>query len=146
MPTSLTISDSVILHNQAVGGAGGAGQGGGFYESTNGLAQPSNLTIDHCAVLANAAAGGAGTSGGAGGNGQGGGLFIDAGATATVLHSILVRNRAEGGAAGAEGSDGQGVGGGVYNLGTFDLDAASIVIGNDASTSDDNVFGPITPL
>src|SRR5579884_138755 len=47
-------------------------------------------------------------------------------------------------AGGAE--DGQGVGGGVYNLGTFDLDAASFVVGNLASASNDNVYGSITPL
>jgi hypothetical protein len=38
------------------------------------------------------------------------------------------------------------VGGGVFNLGTFFLDAVSIILGNDASTSNDNVFGPITPI
>jgi hypothetical protein len=35
---------------------------------------------------------------------------------------------------------------GVFNLGTFFLDAASIILGNAASTSNDNVFGPVTPL
>jgi hypothetical protein len=59
---------------------------------------------------------------------------------------MIVGNRSDGGDAGAGGSDGQGVGGGVYNLGTFDLDVASIIVGNHASTSDDNVFGPITHL
>jgi hypothetical protein len=97
-------------------------------------------------VAANAADGGAGAAGDNGGNGEGGGLFNDTGATTTVLTSAIVGNQADGGDAGAGGSDGQGVGGGVYNLGTFDLDAASIVLGNHASTSDDNVFGPITPL
>jgi hypothetical protein len=38
------------------------------------------------------------------------------------------------------------VGGGVYNLGTFDLDAVSIIALNHASTSNDNDFGPITPI
>jgi hypothetical protein len=38
------------------------------------------------------------------------------------------------------------VGGGVYNLGTFFLDAASTVDHNHASTSNDDVFGPITPV
>jgi hypothetical protein len=97
-------------------------------------------------VLANTAQGGAGAPGGNGGDGDGGGLFISAKAMATVENSVVSGNQALGGAAGAGGSAGQGVGGGVYNLGTFDLDAASIVAGNHASTSNDDVFGPITPI
>jgi hypothetical protein len=97
-------------------------------------------------VAANAAEGGTGASGGNGGNGFGGGLFIDAGTTGTVLSSVIAGNKAEGGAAGNGGSSGQGVGGGVYNVGTFDLDAASVIHGNHACTSNDNVFGPITPI
>jgi hypothetical protein len=38
------------------------------------------------------------------------------------------------------------VGGGVYNLGTFDLDAVSLIADNHASTSNDDVFGIITPI
>jgi hypothetical protein len=38
------------------------------------------------------------------------------------------------------------VGGGVYNLGMFFLDAASVIRRNHASTSDDDIFGSITPL
>jgi len=33
-----------------------------------------------------------------------------------------------------------------YNLGTFDLDVASIIAANDDATSNNNVFGPITPI
>jgi hypothetical protein len=94
----------------------------------------------------NTAQGGAGASGGNGGNGFGGGLFIDAGASDTVLSSVITNNQADGGAAGTGGSAGQGIGGGVYNLGTFDLDAASVIHHNHASTSNDDVFGPITPI
>ena len=36
-------------------------------------------------------------------------------------------------------ADGEGVGGGVYNLGLFDLDD-TLIFGNLASTSDDDVF------
>jgi hypothetical protein len=97
-------------------------------------------------VAANVADGGAGAPGGNGGNGEGGGLFNDKGATSTILTSAIVENKADGGDAGAGGSDGQGVGGGVYNLGTFDLDAASVIHDNHASTSDDDVHGPITLL
>jgi hypothetical protein len=95
-------------------------------------------------MILNAAVGGDGS--GTGGDGQGGGLFIDAGTTATIRASLIVGNQADGGASAPEGSAGQGVGGGVYTLGTFDLDAASIIFGNLASTSNDNVFGTITPI
>jgi hypothetical protein len=104
------------------------------------------LTISACSVTENEADGGTGASGGNGGNGFGGGVFIDAGASARVITSLIIGNQADGGAAGTGGSAGQGVGGGVFNLGTFFLDAASILLGNDASTSNDNVFGPITPI
>jgi probable HAF family extracellular repeat protein len=41
---------------------------------------------------------------------------------------------------------GQGVGGGMQDQGTFDLDAASFVVGNLASTSNDTVYGSFTPI
>jgi hypothetical protein len=108
------------------------------------------LSINTCIIVANDTVGGSGASGGNGGNGEGGGIFNDkrgqAGATTTVLSSVIAGNEADGGAAGAGGSAGQGVGGGVFNIGTFFLDAVSIILGNDASTSNDNVFGPITPI
>jgi hypothetical protein len=97
-------------------------------------------------VAANLAEGGTGAPGANGGNGYGGGVFNDMGATTTVLTSVITLNQADGGEGGAGGSDGQGVGGGVYNLGTFYLDAASVIIGNHTSTSNDNIFGPITPV
>jgi hypothetical protein len=149
---SLTVTDSSIALNAALGGAGstagsggnaGDGQGGGFFDSPNGFTGQVVLSISGCAIAANAAVGGMAASGGNGGNGDGGGLFIDAGATATVRTSVIAGNQAEGGAG---GSAGQGVGGGVYNLSTFNLDTFSIIAGNDASTSNDNVFGPITPI
>jgi hypothetical protein len=155
----LTVSDSTVINNQAVGGAGGAagaggiagnggnGEGGGLFNTATGFSGTgqATLTVSGCSVTTNEAEGGAGASGGSGGNGFGGGLFNDAGATATVRTSVIAGNQADGGA-GAGGSAGQGIGGGVYNLGTFDLDAASIIEGNDASTSNDDVFGPITPI
>jgi hypothetical protein len=107
---------------------------------------PIATTLSNCTFVLNAAQGGAGASGSTGGNGQGGGLFFDGGTTATVGASVIIGNLADGGAAGTGGSAGQGMGGGVYNLGTFFLDTASIILGNHAATSNDNVFGPITPL
>jgi hypothetical protein len=51
-------------------------------------------------------------------------------------------NHANGGDAGEGGSDGEGIGGGVYNLGSFDFDALTLIFKNHASTSDDDVFDP----
>jgi hypothetical protein len=54
-----------------------------------------------------------------------------------------VFNRADGGAAGAGGSAGLGVGGGVYVApgGVASADPWTFIFANDASTSDDDVFG-----
>jgi hypothetical protein len=78
--------------------------------------------------------------GGAGGNGQGGGVFNDAGSKMDVTASLILFNSALGGA-GQDGSlDGQGKGGGVYNQGTF-TDVLTVIALNRASTSDPNCFG-----
>jgi hypothetical protein len=63
-----------------------------------------------------------------------------------VRGSCITHNRAEGGEGGPSGIDGQGIGGGVYNLGTLFLDEETDIRHNEASTSDDDVFGPITPI
>jgi hypothetical protein len=65
--------------------------------------------------------------------------------TLTILQSAIVFNGAHGGAAGVGGSDGQGVGGGIYvtpgSIACADLFA--VILGNHASTSDDDVFGTL---
>jgi hypothetical protein len=55
-------------------------------------------------------------------------------------------NRADAGAGGAGGSPGPGQGGGVYvSAGSMACaDAATVIAGNHASTSDDDVFGDLT--
>ena len=57
------------------------------------------------------------------------------------MASVLSANLAQCGPAGSGGSAGQGIGGGIDNLGTFSLDTLSLVLGNHASTSNDNKFG-----
>jgi hypothetical protein len=69
----------------------------------------------------------------------GGGLSVVAGSSARINTSALVGNLAQGGAGGAGGSDGAGIGGGVYDLGTF-TDLVSVIVGNLASTSNDNIY------
>ena len=60
--------------------------------------------------------------------------------------SSISENQATGGAAGEGGTDGQGIGGGIYNAATFYVDGLSLIEGNEASTSNDDVFGPLLPL
>jgi hypothetical protein len=74
--------------------------------------------------------------------GNGTGLGRGAGGvTVTVTASTIIDNRADGGAGGDGGADGQGVGGGVYTLGTFLVDALTVIRHNHASTSNDDCFG-----
>ena len=60
----------------------------------------------------------------------------------TILDSAIVRNRATGGKPG-----GLGIGGGIYVFptATVCLDEDSLIEKNRASTSDDDVFGLISP-
>jgi hypothetical protein len=141
MDSTVAVSDSPIVQDLALGGDGGGADGPGGDGQGGGIAvavvfASATLNVDDSQVDANEARGGAG-----GGNGFGGGVYISAGAVFSLKGSTILFNVADGG----EGPVGQGVGGGVYNLGTFDLDAASIVKHNHASTSNDNIFGPITP-
>ena len=111
LPPTLTVSDSVLALNRAVGGDavagnGGDGLGGGLF---NGLGSP------------------------------------DAAPTATLSNTVITANRADGGKAGAGGVAGQGEGGGIYNTATVRVHHV-VVKGNEASTSGDDVFGPLTPF
>jgi hypothetical protein len=151
LPVSVTatasIDDSLILGNQAIGGtgtAGGDGLGGGIANENGGI-----LTVTNSAILLNEAIGGAGTTG-KGGDGLGGGIFNGGLPTFNASElalggTLVVANRAEGGAAGTGGSAGLGVGGGIY-LAPGGVASASraLVFANDASTSDDDVFGILT--
>jgi hypothetical protein len=92
-------------------------------------------------VVGNVAQGGQGTPGGNGGNGFGGGFYNDGTSMLTLQHELVTANLALGGNAGAGGTNGEGIGGGVYNLGAFSFDVFTIILGNHASTSNDNI-GP----
>jgi hypothetical protein len=74
----------------------------------------------------------------------GGGLFNGLGTsdvvpTATLSNTNITANQADGGTAGA------GIGGGIYTTGTVDVHNV-VVAGNKASTSNDDVFGVLTPF
>jgi hypothetical protein len=63
----------------------------------------------------------------------------------TLQRDLVVFNRADGGAAGAGGSAGLGQGGGVYvSAGAMACaDLATVILGNHASGSEDDVFGDL---
>jgi hypothetical protein len=111
------VSNSTIADNQAVGGDGSAGRGGGIATVFGSI-----LTVSGSTLAGNQALGGAG------GSGQGGGLFNDGPSThpsnpgaptiLVVSGSTIAGNEAVGGAASAGGSSaGFGAGGGISSAG-----------------------------
>ncbi|MGF1583582.1 MAG: hypothetical protein ACFCD0_30050, partial [Gemmataceae bacterium] len=143
-PGSLTIEDSLIANNLAIGGGGanfeddeavigGDGQGGGIFNQ-------SSLTVKFVAILGNRAEGGDGE---VGGNGQGGGIYNANGGTISLHFTSTKWNRANGGD-GDSGPDGKGQGGGLFDDGDdFDLDLFSVMWTrfNVASDVGNNFFG-----
>lgn len=140
-PARLTVIDSVVSHNEVVGGNGntgtgvsvflGAGLGGGIANYLGGTTDITGSLLVHNRA-----------TGGDGGLGAGGGVFNGGpsplGTPTLTLHGCLVaHNRAEGGAAG------MGVGGGLYLApgGVATADPLTVIFANHASTSDDDVFG-----
>ena len=154
--STATVSHALFLDNLAQGGAGGSGatggvgaggavaNGGGFGELVVAAigAGPDNssLTLDHSTLLLNVAQGGVGGVGGDGGNGLGGGAYNDAATTLALTKDLVTLNRADGGHGRHGGADGDGIGGGFYSMGTY-TDLFTLIVGNDASTSGDNI-GP----
>jgi hypothetical protein len=65
-----------------------------------------------------------------------------------LVASTVTENRAVGGPAGTGGTAGEGIGGGVYVTAGANAfkDEATIIAGNSASTSDDDVFGDLFEL
>jgi hypothetical protein len=83
--------------------------------------------------------------GGNGGNGDGGGIYLARG-VASIDRCLIVGNLAAGGFAGAGGHDGQGVGGGLWVAPSATAGGSHTgIIGNLATTSNDDVFGTFTP-
>lgn len=140
---SVTVADSTLLGNKAIGGTGltgGNGQGGGIANLNGG-----SLAVSNSLLGLNKAIGGA-ADGGTGGNGQGGGIF-NGGAipirpsNLTIQRSLIAFNRAAGGAS-VGGAAGTGQGGGIYvTPGGIASADRTAVFANEASTSDDEVFG-----
>jgi hypothetical protein len=150
---ALNMSDSRLTDNQAIGGAGGdpgasgarggdggRGVGGGLATAATGTAFVADSVFD-----SNQAMGGAAALGGNGGNGLGGAIFNNG--ALTLTDSTVVNNSAAAGAAGAGGSAGLGQGGGLYvDAGSVFLDQTTLdaFVNNEASTSNNDIFGPFT--
>jgi len=89
-----TLSDSLIILNEATGGAGGvggnggAGQGGGAYSDAT-----SSLTLLDSAIVFNQAIGGTAGSGGSDGQGIGGGVYV-LGTFSVDSTTVITKNHA----------------------------------------------------
>ena len=140
---SLTLNNCTLDHDQALGGAGGSGSiggnatGGGLSVLAGSSATVNNTPISHNSAVGGDAATGASVS--AGGSALGGGVYVGTVATVTIATGVITDNRAVGGQ-GHHAPAGQGIGGGVYNLGSFSRDALTMILGNHASTSNDDIF------
>ncbi|MFO0844182.1 MAG: hypothetical protein U0797_17565 [Gemmataceae bacterium] len=140
-----TVTNNTIVANEALGGAGRAGErggdalGGGVLMGGLGgvFGSQGSITFNGSILVANLARGGQGGSGAAGGDGLGGGLFNDADSKLALIASLVAANQARGGPGSAAS---KGIGGGLYNLGTY-TSTLSVILGNVASTSNNNVFG-----
>ena len=142
---SATFRNCTFDENIAIGGQGGSGGNGGDAWG-GGLAGllGATLSVSDSTVSHNLAIGGDAGTGGNGGDGLGGGIYEDALSILTLMAATVEYNHANGGAAGIDGSDGLGVGGGIYVTpgGVASADLLTIVVGNHASTSDNDIFGP----
>ena len=145
--STLTLRDCVLVNNTALGGAGATGGAarGGAISNAGGpdpITGAISTTVIDCLVSDNHAVGGDGSAGN-GGNAQGGGIFTDAKAVLTIMGSTITGNDADGGTGAAGFSNGKGQGGGIYVAtgGSACADYATVIAGNAATTSDDDVFG-----
>lgn len=140
--STLTIGRSTFAGNQALGRSGGINGGsafGGAIEATAVNDEAPPLTqISRCQFNGNIAQSGDGDTG-SGGLAAGGAVYNAVG-NMDLRQSTIVGNLAH------DGHNGQGVGGGLYNLATVTADRQTnwMIVGNFASSSDDNVFGPVT--
>jgi hypothetical protein len=132
----LNVSDSTLIGNSAVGGAGIAGATGGDGQGGAIAENYGPLQVNQSSILDNSAIGGSG-----GGDGEGGGVFISGTSAHAAFTSALISlNQASGGSGG-----GKGYGGGLYiGTGAITVLTNTKVLGNVASTAGDNIYGPYT--
>ena len=93
-PSALTVSDSTIAANVALGGAGGAGANGGNGDGGGAFLAQGTACFDDDAFVLNLALGGAGGAGGGRGSGIGGCLYIRSTAVAGAVNTAFFANLA----------------------------------------------------
>jgi hypothetical protein len=150
----LNISNSQITRSVALGGDGGDGGNGGdarggaiflggisLYGTGPFETVDIVATLTNVSILDNTAQGGRGKGAGRGGDATGGGVFADLYSRIVPNSAVIIGNRAIGGLGGSAGLAGAGVGGGVY-LTTGGLGRGrALILGNHASTLDDDIHG-----
>jgi hypothetical protein len=148
------ITNSTISLNECIGGVGGAGANGGDAVGAGtanavftlfGVADASSLVVSNCQIVGNLAQGGTEGSSAVGGDGLGGGLW--AGSGTVVLETVLVSgNQAQGGVDNQGKTTGQGIGGGAFvdPSASATEDMQTLIAGNQASKSNNDVWGTIT--
>jgi hypothetical protein len=149
------ITNCTLSLNESLGGVGGtganggAGVGGGIANAVYAFAfaatDASSLTVSNCQIVGNVAQGGMAGSNALGGDALGGGLWVGGGTV--VLERVLVSgNQAQGGVDSQNNTTGQGLGGGVYVDPSASAieDMQTLIAGNQASKSDNDVWGTIT--
>jgi hypothetical protein len=110
-----------------------------------GVTDASSLVVSSCQLIGSLAQGGTEGSSAVGGDGPGGGLFIGSGTG--VLKGVLVSgNQAQGGADSQGNTTGNGLGSGVYvePSASATADMETLIAGNQASKSNNDVWGTIT--
>jgi hypothetical protein len=152
---SAIITNSTISLNESLGGPGGTGANGGaavgagvanaVFAFVFGGSDASSLIVSNCQIVGNMAQGGTAGSHAVGGDGLGGGIFVGSG-TARLQGVLVSGNQAQGGVDSQQNTTGQGLGGGVYVDPSASAieDMQTLIAGNQATKSDNDVWGTIT--
>ncbi len=143
--STLTVSNSLIVGNEAIAGRGGpgtspvlagVGMGGGIDDSAY-----SSATISDSIIAGNLALGGTGGPGNDGGAGLGGGIsvgfdsffpFTDS-SSLTLTNSLVEHNWAVGGQGGDGGNGGSGLGGGMIIFADSSATVSDSIIAHNAA-------------
>jgi hypothetical protein len=115
--SSLTVTDTAFIGNQAIAGNSAAGIGGGAVGGGVCGFIFSAPTLTDVVFIGNQAIGGSGGPGYAGGSGFGGGFYNGVDSTAAVSDALFLDNQAMGGAGGSGAAGGVGAGGAIANGG-----------------------------
>ena len=123
----------------------GGGIANAVYTFAFGIADASSLVVSNCQIVGNVAKGGTEGSSAVGGDGSGGGIYVDTGTG--VRQGVLVSgNQAQGGVDSQGNITGNRLGGGVYvdPSASATMDLQTLIAGNQASKSNNDVWGTLT--